>query len=123
MASRVGGVVSETSFKFFVQFVAFTAVYCIFSLIVTAYYFAEYKRKVWNSTYIMNLPHYTQTSRMRLRGLQLDAGSNTAGNGSPVSRPMSCLEQSLFQRRGSYQADFGSQTNTINVHWLVALCL
>lgn len=41
----VGGVVSETSFKFFIQFVAWTAVYCIFNLIVTAYFFAEYRRK------------------------------------------------------------------------------
>ena len=34
MAFRVGGVVSETSFKFFTQFVAWTAIYCIFNLIV-----------------------------------------------------------------------------------------
>ncbi|RJE18260.1 palmitoyltransferase pfa5 [Aspergillus sclerotialis] len=40
----VGGVVSETSFKFFIQFVFYTAVYCIFALIVTAYYTAQLKR-------------------------------------------------------------------------------
>lgn len=41
----VGGVVSETSFKFFIQFVAWTAVYCIFNLIVMAILMAEYKGK------------------------------------------------------------------------------
>ena len=46
MASRVGGVVSETSFKFFTQFVGWTAIYCIFNLVVAAYFLAEYKRKV-----------------------------------------------------------------------------
>ena len=30
-AARVGGVVSEMSFKFFIQFVSWTAIYCIFS--------------------------------------------------------------------------------------------
>lgn len=43
---RVGGVVSETSFKFFIQFVAWTAVYCTFNLILMAYFLAEYKREV-----------------------------------------------------------------------------
>ncbi|KAJ5104939.1 hypothetical protein NUU61_002286 [Penicillium alfredii] len=37
----VGGVVSETSFKFFVQFVAYTFVFCLFALIVSAYFTAE----------------------------------------------------------------------------------
>ena len=45
-AARVGGVVSETSFKFFIQFVAWTAIYCIFNLVVTAIFLAEYKKKV-----------------------------------------------------------------------------
>ncbi|KAJ5280102.1 hypothetical protein N7478_005474 [Penicillium angulare] len=40
----VGGVVSETSFKFFVQFVAYTAIYCLFALIVSAYFTAEIRR-------------------------------------------------------------------------------
>lgn len=38
--------VSETSFKFFIQFVFYTAVYCIFALIVTAYFTAQLKRSV-----------------------------------------------------------------------------
>ena len=37
---------SETSFKFFIQFVVWTALYCIFSLVVTSYFLAEYKREV-----------------------------------------------------------------------------
>ena len=46
IAVRVGGVVSETSFKFFILFVAWTAVYCFFNLAVAAYFLAEYRRKV-----------------------------------------------------------------------------
>ncbi|KAJ6107835.1 Palmitoyltransferase pfa5 [Penicillium sp. IBT 18751x] len=41
----VGGVVSETSFKFFIQFVVYTATYCAFVLIVNAYFTAEIKRQ------------------------------------------------------------------------------
>lgn len=44
--SRVGGVVSETSFKFFIQFVFYTMVFCLFCLIVCAYFVAELKREV-----------------------------------------------------------------------------
>ncbi|KAJ5099427.1 hypothetical protein N7532_006428 [Penicillium argentinense] len=40
----VGGVVSETSFKFFIQFVSYTAMFCTFALIVSAYFTAEIKR-------------------------------------------------------------------------------
>ncbi|PLB45885.1 zf-DHHC-domain-containing protein, partial [Aspergillus steynii IBT 23096] len=40
----VGGVVSETSFKFFIQFVFYTMVFCLFCLIVCAYFVAELKR-------------------------------------------------------------------------------
>ncbi|KAJ5381660.1 Palmitoyltransferase pfa5 [Penicillium cataractarum] len=40
----VGGVVSETSFKFFIQFVVYTAIFCGYLLIVTAYYTAEIRR-------------------------------------------------------------------------------
>lgn len=43
---RVGGVVSETSFKFFIQFVVYTAIFCAFILIVTAIYTAELVRQV-----------------------------------------------------------------------------
>lgn len=39
--SRVGGVVGEHSFKFFVQFVAYAFVYCLFVLLVTAAYLSE----------------------------------------------------------------------------------
>jgi hypothetical protein len=47
---RVGGVVSETSFKFFIQFVVYTAIFCGYLLIVSAYYTAEIRRNV--STYL-----------------------------------------------------------------------
>ncbi|GIJ85796.1 palmitoyltransferase pfa5 [Aspergillus pseudoviridinutans] len=41
----VGGVVSETSFKFFIQFIVYTMLYCIFVLIVFAIYTAELRRE------------------------------------------------------------------------------
>ncbi|KAJ5304532.1 uncharacterized protein N7443_004192 [Penicillium atrosanguineum] len=41
----VGGVVSETSLKFFIQFVVYTAIFCAFALIVNAYFVAELKRQ------------------------------------------------------------------------------
>ena len=37
---------SETSFKFFIQFVVYTSIYCGFALIVTAYFTAEIRRDV-----------------------------------------------------------------------------
>ncbi|KAA8647120.1 DHHC family palmitoyltransferase [Aspergillus tanneri] len=40
----VGGVVSETSFKFFIQFVFYTMIFCLFNLIVCTYFVAELKR-------------------------------------------------------------------------------
>lgn len=43
---RVGGVVSETSFKFFIQFVFYTCLFCSFALIVLAYFTAELRRQV-----------------------------------------------------------------------------
>ena len=45
-SNRVGGVVSETSFKFFIQFVVYTCIYCTFALIVSAYFTAEIRRNV-----------------------------------------------------------------------------
>jgi len=39
-------VVSETSFNFFIQFVTYTAIFCTFVLIVSAYFTAELKRQV-----------------------------------------------------------------------------
>lgn len=38
---RVGGIVSETAFKFFIQFCFYTLLYCIFVLVVMAYFFAQ----------------------------------------------------------------------------------
>lgn len=43
---RVGGVVGENSFKFFIQFVAYTALYCTFVLIVLAIKIHEIKHEV-----------------------------------------------------------------------------
>ena len=40
----VGGVVSETSYKFFAQFVGWGALYCIFNLVVMAFFIAEYNK-------------------------------------------------------------------------------
>ncbi|PYH98499.1 zf-DHHC-domain-containing protein [Aspergillus ellipticus CBS 707.79] len=41
----VGGVVSETSFKFFIQFVFYVLLFCAFSLIICATFTAEIKRQ------------------------------------------------------------------------------
>ncbi|OJJ48355.1 hypothetical protein ASPZODRAFT_130357 [Penicilliopsis zonata CBS 506.65] len=41
----VGGVVAESSFKFFIQFLVYTAMFCIFCLVVFAYFLAEAKRE------------------------------------------------------------------------------
>lgn len=38
---RVGGVVGENSFKFFVQFVAYAFFYCLFVVVVAAIYLSE----------------------------------------------------------------------------------
>lgn len=40
-SDRVGGVVGENSFKFFVQFVAYAFFYCLFVVIVSAIYLSE----------------------------------------------------------------------------------
>lgn len=45
---------SETSFKFFIQFVAYTCIFCTFALIVSAYFTAEIRRQV-------RLPQATHT--------------------------------------------------------------
>lgn len=37
---------SETSLKFFIQFVVYTALFCFFALIVSAYFTAELRRNV-----------------------------------------------------------------------------
>ncbi|KZF22954.1 DHHC zinc finger membrane protein [Xylona heveae TC161] len=41
----VGGIVSETSFKFFIQFVSYATFFCIFVLIFMAYFVAERRRE------------------------------------------------------------------------------
>ena len=38
--------VSENSFKFFIQFVFYTAIFCLFALIVCAVFTAELKKEV-----------------------------------------------------------------------------
>jgi palmitoyltransferase len=40
----VGGIVSETSFKFFIQFTFWTALFCFFNLVQLAYFLAERQR-------------------------------------------------------------------------------
>ena len=41
----VGGIISETSFKFFIQFVGWATIYCFFVLITTAIFIAEHQRE------------------------------------------------------------------------------
>ena len=41
----VGGIVSETSFKYFIQFCFYTALFCTHSLVFMAYFFAERHRQ------------------------------------------------------------------------------
>lgn len=41
----VGGIVSETSFKYFIQFTGWAAVYCFIPVIYTAYFFAKRRRE------------------------------------------------------------------------------
>jgi palmitoyltransferase len=50
-------VVSETSFKFFIQFLVYTTVFCAFTLIVSAYFTAELKRQV-STVYTTRLTSY-----------------------------------------------------------------
>ena len=38
---RVGGIISETSYKFFVQLMAYGTLFCVFTLVVMAYFVAE----------------------------------------------------------------------------------
>jgi hypothetical protein len=40
---RVGGPVGENNFKFFIQFNGYTALYCIYLLVVMAFYVHEQK--------------------------------------------------------------------------------
>lgn len=43
---RVGGVVGETSFKFFLQFTGWTAIYCIFNLVLISIVISEVRHQV-----------------------------------------------------------------------------
>ena len=43
---RVGGIVSETNFKFFVQFVTWSAIFCMFVLIFMAIFVSEMRKEV-----------------------------------------------------------------------------
>ncbi|KAL3468634.1 DHHC palmitoyltransferase-domain-containing protein [Aspergillus heterothallicus] len=51
----VGGVVSEKSFKFFIQFVFYTAVFCAFVLIVFAVFTAEMRRELTRHRLVISL--------------------------------------------------------------------
>lgn len=42
---RVGGPVGENNFKFFIQFVFYTAIYCLHLLVVMSIYVAEQKSR------------------------------------------------------------------------------
>ena len=41
-----GGIIGESSLKFFVQFVFYTSLYCFFTLVVMAFFLAEHVKKV-----------------------------------------------------------------------------
>lgn len=45
-SSRVGGIVSETNFKFFLQFVSYASIYWLHVLVFMAVYVAEVKSEV-----------------------------------------------------------------------------
>lgn len=92
MASRVGGVVSETSFKFFTQFVGWTAIYCIFNLIVAAYFLAEYRRKVREFFQSFSVV------RTRLQGPERQTGNDATTTWYPCLMFL-VLSASLIQRR------------------------
>ena len=48
---RVGGVIGERTFKFFLQFVAWASIYCVFTLIVMAIVISEQRKKVRDFTH------------------------------------------------------------------------
>lgn len=45
-SSRVGGVVSETSFKFFIQFMFYALLFAVYNLVVMAVFTAQLRRHV-----------------------------------------------------------------------------
>lgn len=45
-SSRVGGIVSETTFKFFIQFVSYGSIYCLHVLVFMAIFVAEVRTEV-----------------------------------------------------------------------------
>lgn len=46
LSSRVGGIISETNFKFFLQFVSYASVYCLHVLVFMAIFVAEVRSEV-----------------------------------------------------------------------------
>lgn len=42
---RAGGIISETSFKFFIQFCVYATIYAVYNLVVVAYFFAEGRQR------------------------------------------------------------------------------
>lgn len=107
-AARVGGVVSETSFKFFIQFVGWTAIYCIFNLIVAAYFLAEYKKQVSKLGYFD--PQFAIHKALI---------SRQGHSHSQMSYQESLIQRSYIIRLTNTL----KQTRTLNVHWLVVVCL
>ncbi|GAQ09378.1 palmitoyltransferase pfa5 [Aspergillus lentulus] len=68
----VGGVVSETSFKFFIQFIVYTMFYCMFVLIVFAIYTAELRREAGrtNTHWIVCLAFSVQLAAYNLTTIE-----------------------------------------------------
>lgn len=46
ISSRVAGVVGETTFKFFIQFTSWAAIYCIFIVVIMGIVIAEARKEV-----------------------------------------------------------------------------
>ena len=55
-AGRVGGMVSEYSFKWFIQFTSYASIFCIFTLISIAIFTAERAKRVRSLSLRMSLP-------------------------------------------------------------------
>ena len=53
-SSRVGGIISETSFKFFIQFVAYASIYCLHVLVFMAIFVAEVRSQVSGAPNILS---------------------------------------------------------------------
>jgi hypothetical protein len=52
---RAGGIISETNFKFFIQFCTYAALFCFFLLVVSAYFTAEMTKRHHSSSPVISI--------------------------------------------------------------------